>query len=244
MPQDRTFHHDLVSVITVTRNAASNLEKTLKSVEAQQYEAIEQVVVDGLSTDDTVDIIHKHEKTIARWVSEPDRGIYDAMNKGVSMARGEWVLFMNAGDTFASDDVLQRIFSHRWNAEGVLYGDVVKDGYIKKAPGEYHLYHRMLFCHQSSLTRRSLLIASPFDISHRLSADFKFFMEQYQRGVKFAYVGMPVANFDTTGVSNTRRSLGLRDNMRVVRELVPFPLRLKFTLRLMVPYIMCKIRGK
>lgn len=244
MPQSNEFNPVLVSIITIVRNDVLGLERTLLSIEQQQYDAAEVVVVDGCSTDGTVDIIHKHESHITKWISEPDDGIYDAMNKGVRMASGEWIIFMNAGDTFASDDVIQRIFSRNWSSFGVLYGDVVKDGCIKAAPEKYRLYHRMLFCHQSSFTRRKLLLATPFDTHHRLSADYKFFVQQYLSGVKFGYVGFPIANFDTSGVSNTRRSLGLRDNMRVVRETIPFFLRLKFIFRLMVPYIMCKLRGK
>lgn len=243
MTQKDNPSHPLVSVITVTYNVVSQLEKTLSSIESQQYTPIETIVVDGKSTDGTVDIIRKHEEHIAKWVSEPDGGIYDAMNKGVRMANGEWVIFMNAGDTFASDDVLQKIFEKQQDAD-IIYGDVLKDGSVKKAPEHYYLYHRMLFCHQSSLTRRQLLLGCPFDTSHRLSADLKFFLTQYLRKAKFKYVNLPIADFDTTGVSNSRRSTGLRDNMRVVKETIPMPQRLKFTLRLMVPYIMCRLKGK
>lgn len=246
----------LVSVITVTFNAADNLERTLRSVLSQRYEPMEVIVVDGKSTDGTVNIIHRYERNITKWVSEPDGGIYDAMNKGVRMASGEWVIFMNAGDTFAADDVLQRIFvepecgikddsrCRSLDNADIIYGDVVKDGSVKKAPASYRLYHRMLFCHQSSLARRTLLLTCPFDTSHRLSADLKFFLTQYLRHARFLYVGFPIANFDTTGVSNTRRSEGLRDNMRVVSEVVPFQKKIMCLLRLMVPYIMCKLRGK
>lgn len=244
MAKEQDSQQPKVSVITVTFNAADMLEKTLRSVEAQQYVPMEIIIVDGKSTDGTLDIIHRHESRITKWVSEPDNGIYDAMNKGVRMATGEWVLFMNAGDTFASDDVLQRVFSENRDSFGVLYGDVVKDGGVKKAPSEYYLYHRMLFCHQSSLTRRRLLLRSPFDTNHRLSADYKFFIVKYLGGIKFGYVGFPIANFDTTGVSNARRSLGLFDNMKVIHEIIPFPTSLQLILHLLVPYIMCKLRGK
>ena len=100
----------LISVITVCYQAAEPLEKTILSVRQQYYQPLEFIVVDGGSTDGTRDIISRHQDIITRWVSEPDRGIYDAMNKGVSMATGEWVIFMNAGDTFAANDVLLRIY--------------------------------------------------------------------------------------------------------------------------------------
>lgn len=234
-----------VTIVTVAYNAGDALEYTLSHVARQQYPHKEVIVVDGQSTDHTPDIISRHAADIDRWVSEPDRGIYDAMNKGVGMATGEWVIFMNAGDVFASDDVLQRVFATGREIEAdIVYGDVVKDGNVKKAPAEYRLYHRMLFCHQCVFVRRRCLLDTPFDLRHRLSADFKFFIVQYQRHARFQYLDLPIAVFDTGGVSNRRRSQGLRDNIRVVCETIPFPQRLQFVLRLAVPYAMCRLRGK
>ena len=125
-----------------------------------------------------------------------------------------------------------------------MYGDVVKDGNVKKAPESYYLYHRMIFCHQCVFTRRDSLISTPFDIKHRLSADFKSFIELYRKGARFRYVNLPIAIFDTGGVSNSHRSKGLRDNISVVWETIPMPQRLKFIMRLGVPYLMCRLRGK
>ena len=157
---------------------------------------------------------------------------------------GEWVIFMNAGDVFAADDVLRRVFCQPLADADVVYGDVVKDGNVKKAPESYYLYHRMIFCHQCVFTRRDSLISTPFDIKHRLSADFKSFIELYQKGARFRYVNLPIAIFDTGGVSNSHRSKGLRDNISVVWETIPMPQRLKFIMRLGVPYLMCRLRGK
>lgn len=142
--------HPRVSIITVTYNAEPLLERTLQSVLAQRYADKEIVVVDGQSSDGTVAVIKRHAAAIQSWISEPDKGIYDAMNKGVRMATGDWILFMNAGDTFASDDVLQCLFDAVDPAQAdVIYGDVVKGGQVKAAPREYRLYHRMLFCHKA-----------------------------------------------------------------------------------------------
>lgn len=234
----------MVSVVTVCKDAAPLLRRTLESVNRQDYEPMEMVVVDGASEDGTLDLLQQEWPALTQWVSEHDGGIYDAMNKGVGLSEGEWIIFLNAGDTFAADDVLQRIFATPRDGADILYGDVVKDGVVHRAPAHYRLYHRMLFCHQSALTRRELLIDSPFDTRHRLSADLKFFLTQALRGAAFSYVGFPVANFDTTGVSNSHRSAGLRDNLRVVREVIPWPQRLGMQLRLLVPYISCKLRGK
>lgn len=235
-----------VSIITVTYNAGVMLEKTLDSIQKQQYGNKETIVVDGKSTDNSLAIIQHYadQGTVTQWSSEPDKGIYDAMNKGVNRCSGQWVIFMNAGDTFATDDVLHQVFSNKWDAADIVYGDVVKDNHVKAAPAHYRLYHRMLFCHQCVFVRRQCLVDIPFDIHHRLSADYKFFIQQYQQGARFQYINMPIAIFDTTGVSNSKRSSGLFDNIKVVCETIPFPQRIKFIARLAVPYIMCRLKGK
>ena len=108
-----------VTVVTVCRNCARMLEKTIESVETLSYPDIEYVIVDGASDDDTLNVIKTHEGKIDQWVSEPDRGIYDAMNKAVTMAHGDWVIFMNAGDVFASDDCVEKAMACAYDADVV-----------------------------------------------------------------------------------------------------------------------------
>ena len=100
----------LISVVTVCYNAADTIEKTMLSVLNQTYHDIEYIIIDGGSTDGTVEIIRKYADRIAYWVSEPDKGIYDAMNKGIKVATGEWINFMNAGDEFVDANVLDKLF--------------------------------------------------------------------------------------------------------------------------------------
>ena len=102
----------LISVVTVSYNAVSTIEQTILSVINQTYPNVEYIIIDGGSTDGTVDIIKKYADKIAYWVSEPDKGIYDAMNKGVVVATGEWINFMNAGDIFTDSDVIDKLL-HR-----------------------------------------------------------------------------------------------------------------------------------
>lgn len=114
-----------ISIITICLNVADDLERTIKSVINQSYNNIEYIVVDGGSKDKTIDVIHRHEFGITKWISEQDKGIYDAMNKGIKMASGEWLIMMNAGDYFAKDDVLQKIFSRNIPSDKTfLYSDV------------------------------------------------------------------------------------------------------------------------
>lgn len=231
-----------VTIITVCRNHAQLLERTIQSVESQTWQDKEYLVIDGASTDETMEVIQRHQASITRWVSEPDQGIYDAMNKGVRMAQGEWVIFMNAGDTFASDDTLRGVFGSPQDAD-VIYGDVIKGGRVKKAEAP-HNAHRMFFCHQSAFVRTSCLRAFPFDTTHRMSADFKQIKQLYLSGKTFKQLDFPVANFDTQGVSNTSRSMGLYDNIRVIRETDCLVDQIRLLPRLYFTYLLCKMRGK
>ncbi len=237
-------HHSLptVTVITVCYNAKEALKTTMRSVFAQRYDALEYVIVDGASTDGSAELIKQSANKVDHWVSEPDNGIYDAMNKGARQASGEWVMFLNAGDEFASEDVLRRIFEHDIQAD-IVYGDVVKDGVVKEAEPP-HVAHRMFFCHQSCLTRHSCLLQTPFDTTHKLSADFKFFKQMYRERKRFKQLHFPIAVFDTGGISNRKRSMGLKDNMRVIAEVDDIQTQIRLLPRLYFVYLLCKLRGK
>ncbi|MGB4053301.1 MAG: glycosyltransferase family 2 protein, partial [Dysgonamonadaceae bacterium] len=114
-----------LSVITVTYNAEHTLERTLKSVREQTYPAIEHIIVDGNSNDGTVALIHRYENERLKWISEPDKGLYDAMNKGIKMATGDYLCFLNAGDTFYDTDTVQKIFASidENHSPDILYGE-------------------------------------------------------------------------------------------------------------------------
>ena len=231
-----------VTIITVCRNHAKELEKTIQSVENQTWQKKEYIVIDGASTDETLEVIQQHGDSITQWISEPDQGIYDAMNKGIRLAQGQWVIFMNAGDTFASTDTLQRVFQESQEAD-VIYGDVIKWEHVKKAEPP-HNAHRMFFCHQSAFVKTICLREFPFDTCHRMSADFKQIKQLYLSGKSFRQLDFPVTVFDTQGVSNTSRSAGLYDNIRVIRETDSFWEQVRLLPRLYFTYLFCKIRGK
>lgn len=238
-----------VTVVTVVRNAQGALRATAESVLSQTYGNVEYVLVDGASTDGTADYARSLGDKVDVLISEPDRGIYDAMNKGVRAASGEWVIFMNAGDTFYAPDTIARVFDGSdYSGFGVVYGDVAKRNaegelVVKKA-GMPHNSHRMFFCHQSAFYRRGELLAEEFDTAHRMSADIHQVKRLYKKGVKFRQTDIAVAIFDTGGVSNVKRSAGLRDNISVVRELDGLVDRLRLLPKLYIPYLMCRLRGK
>lgn len=233
-----------ISIVTVVFNDRDGLSRTIDSVVAQQWSGKEYIVVDGGSTDGSRELIEERSDVIDRYVSEKDRGIYDAMNKGAAMATGDFVIFMNAGDTFAATDVISRVFAVDGAPEAdIVYGDVVKGGVVKPA-GEAVNSHRMFFCHQSCFARRAVLVEEPFDISHRMSADFKWVKTMIKQRRRFVKTDVAVAVFDTGGVSNRNRSAGLADNIKVVREMDSLLWQVRLLPRLIVPYIVCRLRGK
>jgi glycosyltransferase involved in cell wall biosynthesis len=189
----------VVSVITVVYNSLSLIEKTIRSVVSQTYPNIEYIVIDGGSADGTTEIIRLYEKQISYWISEPDRGIYDAMNKGLAAATGDFVWFMNAGDLIYSDDITARIFSgERSEVAVIYYGDTMivdpdyrEIGLRRLRPPEQLTWKSfrkgMLVCHQAILVSRA--IADPFDPAYRHSADFDWVV----RALKKAQ-GSPIIN--------------------------------------------------
>lgn len=238
-----------LTVVTVCRNALPQLRKTALSVARQTFADIEYIIIDGASDDGTQEYVKSLGDMVDTFISEPDGGIYDAMNKGIANAQGEWVIFMNAGDTFYSEDTVERVFANKdYSGYGVVYGDVAKgpdtEHLIVKKASAPHNSHRMFFCHQSAFYRREELVNTPFDTCHRMSADIHQVKRLYKRGVKFCQLDMPVAIFDTSGVSNVRRSTGLRDNISVVNELDPFLTRLRLLPKLYIPYLICRLRHK
>ena len=232
----------LVTVITVCYNAREMLLRTMNSVWAQTYKHVEYVIVDGASTDGALELLEEYGGRIDHWVSESDKGIYDAMNKGVSMAKGKWVIFMNAGDCFADNHVLENVFSVPRQAD-VIYGDVVKGGVVKKASSPRYA-HRMFFSHQCVFVKIESLKALPYDISHKMSADFKQMKQLWVAGKQFLQLDFPIADFDVQGVSNTNRAVGLWDNICVIREVDSCLEQLRLLPRLYLVWRSCRLRGK
>lgn len=194
-----------ISVVTVCYNAADTIDKTIQSVVNQTYDNLEYIIIDGGSTDGTIDIIKKYADRIAYWVSEPDKGIYDAMNKGIAAATGDYINFMNAGDRFASKTVINEITKHICKAD-VLFGDVIicyKWGKIKKE-GRYFngKEWRLPFSHQSVFVKNSLIEQCGFDTSFRYAADHNMMYHLYLANANFVYVPIEISYYDAYGASN------------------------------------------
>lgn len=193
-----------VSVVTVVRNAEDVIKKTIESVLQQSYPAVEYVVVDGRSTDSTWSTIQKFEDRIDMAISEPDEGIYDAMNKAARLASGEWIIFMNAGDTFADAEVLSRFTeAFAGDADVILGGveqvlvDDIGERRFTQMPGlPDDLWIQMPTSHQSVFVRRTHLLTHPFDTSYRWCADQHQLLRLYAAGKKFRRKDSIVSVFD------------------------------------------------
>lgn len=232
-----------ITVITVAFNALALLKKTMASVEQQDYADIEYIVVDGGSTDGTPQMLAECNGRLTRWVSEPDGGIYDAMNKGVGMATGRYCIFMNAGDTFAAPDVVSKVVSMMSPNDDVVYGDIMKKG-VRVVAREPRNCHKMYYCHQSAFVSTQCLRQFPFDVTHRMSADFKQSKQLFLANKTFHHINLVVADYDVTGVSNTSRSKGLWDNIRVIHEVDNLSTQCRLLPRLFFTYLLCRLRGK
>lgn len=200
-----------VSVITVCYNAGKTIKNTIESVLSQNYSDYEYVVVDGASKDDTLEIIQSYSEQFAQKgtpmtvVSERDKGIYDAMNKGIDLATGDWIIFMNADDSFYHADALKNVFSNDLTGYDVVYGDCVRlDGqgaYPMKAKPPETLPKQMPFMHQAVFARIELCKSYKFDLNYKLCADYNFFFTIYASGCKFKRVDATVCNYSIRGIS-------------------------------------------
>lgn len=198
-----TPEQPLITVVTVVFNGEATLEQTIQSVVNQTYDNVEYIVVDGNSTDRTLDIIKKYEDRIDYWQSEPDKGIYDAMNKAIDLATGDWLNFMNVGDTFYSNKVLSKIFGNGEIPYDVIYGNSFCNGNEIKPKSLLKIPIRMPFCHQASFVRKSCFDMYKFDLSYKLIADGVFFY-RIKKSRKFNYINEVICKYDGSGVSSNQ----------------------------------------
>ena len=233
-----------VSVVTVCYNEVASISATLQSVAGQTYSEIEHVVQDGGSTDGTVGVIQKyaseHPNVIAD--STKDGGIYYGMNTGLSKCTGDYVIFCNGGDRFASNDVIAEMVA-KANAEGVpdlVYGDCASEVngqlMVRTAHGPGFMKIGMPAAHEAMLYKLSLLreLNIAYDTSYRITADYKFTYEFVKAAKTFAYVPMPIVVFDDGGVSTTSRWRAMMESSRVRKEVGGLPLLSRVGIILMI----------
>lgn len=199
-------HLKTLSVITVTKNNLEGLRRTITSINRDTPIEVEHIVVDGASGDGTREFLEALRESEFSWISEPDSGIYDAMNKGVRKATGEFILFLNAGDRFVEGALAELWRSEiQWHAYDVVYGDVIdrSTGVLLKAREPAYLSRGMPFCHQAALVRATWSRRLPFDTRFRVVADFDFFLRAHSYGAKFLQTKACIAEFEGGGLSSS-----------------------------------------
>lgn len=226
-----------LSIITINYNNVEGLKQTLDSVAAQTCQEIEHIIIDGGSSDGSVDVIRKYEQTLTAhhspltliWFSEPDRGIYDAMNKGISKSSGSYLYFLNSGDTLASPTVVQDMLALLDGTDCII-GRVNKTyngQVVGKTPllneKDMSLYNMYLhgINHQSALIKRELLIKTPYDTSIKMGADWRFFVQAIVLdGATTKFVDSIFANFDLTGLSSDTDAIR-KERETILATIVP-----------------------
>ena len=212
-----------VSVVTVNFNMAEDLAGTLDSVLAQDYPNFESIVVDGGSTDGSQKIIASYANRLAYWVSERDKNLYDGMNKGVRAATGDWIIFMNSGDKFASLNVLSTMYARDRDGADALYGHHVRlypERGIERviyAETPDVLPLRMHCSHQSLFMRREILLERPFSLD-LLAADYDAILAAYLYGKRFQRVDCVVAVAAVGGRSDNNRLTILLQRISILRR--------------------------
>lgn len=213
--QNNEHKQELVTVVTVTYNAEDLLENTILSVINQSYKNIEYIIIDGASTDETVDIIKKYEDKISYWISETDEGIYFAMNKAIEKASGKWINFMNAGDTFVDHTTIQKVMNSLEKDTELIYGDHICDGVIGSVK-ERKITRSMPSCHQSLFVKTALMRQYPYNTFYRISADYEFLLKMYKLGKKFQYIEEPIANYLRNGFSDQNQVRWYLENLTLM----------------------------
>ncbi|MFC3199657.1 glycosyltransferase family 2 protein [Parapedobacter deserti] len=212
-----------LTVITVVYNNVRDIERTIASVVQQTYPAIEYLIIDGGSTDGTVDVIRRYEDRVAAWVSEPDKGIYDAMNKGLAMANGEYVLFMNSGDEIYSPNTVAEVFGSAPGAD-IYYGETeMYDEHWESLGLRRHAIperftwrsfrYGMNISHQAIYIRRA--ITGPYDLQYQLSADIDWIIRAAKQAKTIVNTRRIVAKYLVGGMSKKRHWRSLRERFRI-----------------------------
>ncbi len=217
--QGRNFSNSpeqpLITVVTVTFRDKDRLLFTMQNIWQQTYKNIEYIVLDGGSKDGTLELLQEHSHRISYWRSEPDKGIYDAMNKAIQLAQGEWIYFLNAGDSFASIDVLDNIFSQKNPSykdilsTDFIYGDcqIIYEGFSRfhHARPIYKIWQGMITPHQAIFVRTHIHRKNLFATT-QAGAEFEILYRCYVQGYKFQYIPLTIAHYQAGGISDKRRA--------------------------------------
>jgi glycosyltransferase involved in cell wall biosynthesis len=229
----------LITILTVVYNDAENLEKTLKSIADQDYKEYEFVLVDGGSTDGTLAVIRHYEHLISKWISEPDNGIYDAMNKGIKMAGGMYINFLNAGDEYCSHETLGEVNAILKEGKDIdiLYGKVMNDSngeqslkYITGKPiNPFGLYMTIPICHQTMFVKlKAFDIVGSYSTDLRITSDYEWLVKYYRKMKnlhKLHFMDKPLILYKHGGFSFQNMRKVALERAEIAKNHFPWPYR-------------------
>lgn len=216
----------LLSIITINYNNSIGLSETIKSVLSQTFTDFEWIVIDAGSTDGSRDLIVSIQDRLSFWCSEPDNGIWDALNKGIKHSSGRYLNFMNSGDTFVNENVLKSVFSNPVESD-IIYGDTinVQNGSEQKIyhPSKMSLSYLLTLTinHQSAFINRQLQNRFLYDMKYRYAADRKFWIEALLSGASFQHIDLFVARYDYSGISSQNLNKVKDEHNAIIEEVLP-----------------------
>tara|TARA_B100000900_G_scaffold401425_1_gene406098 strand:- start:653 stop:1438 length:786 start_codon:yes stop_codon:yes gene_type:complete len=219
---------DKISIVTVVFNRREEFEETIENILSQTYDNLEIIIIDGGSTDGTVDVIKKYNHKIAYWVSEPDKNIYHAMNKGIINATGKWINFMNAGDLYYEKNVIENVFANsEYKEVDLLIGNSIieYDEFSRRYQNGNlsEIWKGARFIHQSCFIKTEFQKLNPYNENNEISADFEFFFNSIEiNKIKTYNLNNFVSIFRAGGLSDKRRIEALLANFKLVRNTFRF----------------------
>jgi glycosyltransferase involved in cell wall biosynthesis len=208
-----------ITVVTVVFNCVGSIEPTILNIIGQSYSNIEYIVVDGGSTDGTLELIKKYEAHIDLWISEKDKGIYNAMNKGIDLSTGDWINFMNAGDHFHSSKTVEQVAPHLDNRYGVVAGAVryiydENNARIKHMRPKFTGFYLEVPHHQASFINNWLMKHHKYDESFRIRGDLNFMIALHADGQEISMIDEVICDVDTNGVSSGLSKVHVSEEIR------------------------------
>lgn len=237
-----------VSVITVSYNSEKFIEETIQSVLNQNYCNIEYIIIDGESNDNTENIINKYRGYNIKIISEPDAGIYDAMNKGVKVSSGEYIYFLNCGDTFVSNDVITKVINELETKQAdVLYGDIYNVYGGEKVCSDYSNLNLNFWgfakgesiCHQAIFANRKTFNNNTFDENFKICADKNWIIRCAENKNEFHYIDTIICNFDKSGISAVKENgvVIKKETQMILKQNYPFRYELIQKIKIFISWI-------
>ena len=228
-----TEKHPLISIITITFNAEKEIEPTMKSVGEQTFRDFEHLIIDGASKDLTLSQAQKYAGKNTIIVSEPDKGLYDAMNKGLKKATGKYIIFLNAGDAFASPDILEKYAQEALKDKDIIYGDTLIVNSNREIIAPRHLSvplnldfksfsKGMLICHQAFMVKKSL--CEPYDLNYRFSADYDWCIKCIKKSKPADCTNLKqvTIHYLSDGLTDKNKIKSLRERFRIMSNYYGF----------------------